>query len=75
NTYVTSRLVAEAPNRTTMQIRLSYRTSPRYMAWFAHSQIEEDLKNMMIGIEHYLATGESVGPDNFDAIKERYAQK
>ena len=65
-----SHLTSLGDEKTLFQLRFVYRTSPRFLAHFANGRIEEDLGNMLIGMEHYLATGEEVTADNFEAILE-----
>ena len=54
-TYGTSWLEPISPNRTRFHMRFDYRTSPRFLAWFAHNGIQNDLNDMAAGIEDYLA--------------------
>ena len=75
STFGTSQLVEIDAERTLFRIRFVVNTSPGFLIWFAKGDIRDQMDDMMIGMEHYLRTGEAVTKDNFDRIKSAVAQK
>ena len=69
STFGTSQLVKLDDNRTLFRVKLVINTSPGFLIWFAKGGIEEQMRDMTIGMEHYLQTGEAVTKANFERIK------
>jgi len=67
-----SQLIKISGNSTLFKIKFYYRTSPKFLANFAHKRLKGELEDMTIGMEHFISTGENVTKENFDSIAERY---
>ncbi|MEL6187509.1 MAG: hypothetical protein AAFU79_23060, partial [Myxococcota bacterium] len=72
-TFGTSQLVRLDDHRTLFRIRFVFSTNPSFIALFARGQIRGQLNDMTLGMEHYLATGQTVTAENFDDIKAALA--
>lgn len=71
-TYGVSQLVSLDSNKTLFKINFYYQTTPKFLATFANSSLEEDFINMTICIQHYLATGEVISKNNLNKVIEKY---
>ena len=53
---------------TTMQLR----TTPAFLGAFAEGGIQSDMADMLIGLEHHIATGEDITVERFAEIEAGY---
>ncbi|MEO1301794.1 MAG: hypothetical protein AAFV36_01305 [Myxococcota bacterium] len=75
STFGTSQLIALDEQRTLFRLRFVLNTSPGFLVWFAKGSVREELTDMTIGMEHYLATGETVSEENLERVKLSLAAK
>lgn len=70
--YVESRVEAVDDETSLWTTTMHLRTSPAFLGAFAQGGVRSDIEDMMIGLEHHIATGEDITPERFEAIEDDY---
>lgn len=59
-------------NSCTWTTSMTLRTRPAALGPFAEGGVKSDMEDMLIGLEHHIATGEDITPELFDVIQDDY---
>ena len=51
---------------------MNYRLTPSWLATFAEGGMQSDMEDLLIGLEHHIATGEDMTLERFEEIEEDY---
>ena len=74
NSYATYRVRDNGDGTSTASYEFNYRTSPGFMTGLVKGSFKKQLNETLIGLDHYIRTGEEVNgfSGNWDAIKKDY---
>ena len=77
NSYAMYRVRDNGDGTSTASYEFNYRTSPGFMSGLVRGSFKKQLNETLIGLDHYLRTGEEVNgfSGNWDTIKKDYKKR